>query len=290
MGNAMIQPTMYFNLKYVPMYSGTYMITKVSHTITPGGFETIVDGVRQSIVAISKVDDYLQTLKTNLFNSIIEKNKQDKVEKEKQTKDSKNNVISEKDKVMSNINGGKTLSTTCQTSSPYDKYVINTTPNINFNNYATVKKTIGDVLSTNNITDDGKLKYVLFASMFVQSNTDNGFKAYENNFANIDLGNSWGVSINPYIKQTYYCLSNQQNTLPYAQFKDLFNHVEFLAKRWKDRMLNVTLTEQSIAKFWIENLSSERLKQNVYTTFDKTSLNNLELKIKKSIEIYNSTN
>lgn len=290
MGNAMVQPTMYFNLKYVPMYSGTYMITKVSHTITPGGFETIVDGVRQSITSISKVDDYLQTLKTNLLNSIIEKNKQEKVEKEKATKNSKNNVISEKDKVMANINGGKTLSTTCQTSSPYDKFVINTTPEINFSNYTTVKKTINDVLLTNNVIDDGKLKYVIFASMYVQSNTDNGFKAYENNYVNIDLGNSWGISITPYIKQNYYCLTNQQNTLPYAQFKDLFNHIEFLVKRWRSRMLNVTVDEKSIAKFWIENLSSERLKENVYTTFDKTMLSNLELKIKKSIEVYNGTN
>ena len=40
MGNAMIQPTMYFNLRYVPMFSGSYMILEVSHKISPGSFTT----------------------------------------------------------------------------------------------------------------------------------------------------------------------------------------------------------------------------------------------------------
>jgi hypothetical protein len=33
MGNAMIQPTMYFNLRNVPMFRGPYMIQDVEHTI-----------------------------------------------------------------------------------------------------------------------------------------------------------------------------------------------------------------------------------------------------------------
>jgi hypothetical protein len=47
LGNALIQPTMYFNLRHVPMFEGSYMITNVTHSIQPGSFQTTFDGVRQ---------------------------------------------------------------------------------------------------------------------------------------------------------------------------------------------------------------------------------------------------
>ncbi len=37
MGNAMIQPTMYFNLRYVPLFYGPYWITEVSHNAIENG-------------------------------------------------------------------------------------------------------------------------------------------------------------------------------------------------------------------------------------------------------------
>ena len=50
----------------------------------------------------------------------------------------------------------------------------------------------------------------------------------------------------------------------------------------------VTVNPQSIAKFWIQNLSSNRLNSNVYDTFDKTVLQNLEGKVKTSIDTFNA--
>jgi hypothetical protein len=44
MGNALIQPTMYFKLQHLPMFEGPYFITEVSHTISPGAFETVFLG------------------------------------------------------------------------------------------------------------------------------------------------------------------------------------------------------------------------------------------------------
>jgi hypothetical protein len=92
MGNAMIQPTMYFNLRYVPMFSGPYMIQKVNHSITPGHFETTFEGIRQPTASLPKVDNYIQSLKTTLLQSIIEKNKKDRQEKEKEIKSGTNNT------------------------------------------------------------------------------------------------------------------------------------------------------------------------------------------------------
>lgn len=46
MGDAMIQPMMYFQLNSVPMYHGAYMITRVKHNITPNTMTTSFTGVR----------------------------------------------------------------------------------------------------------------------------------------------------------------------------------------------------------------------------------------------------
>jgi hypothetical protein len=46
MGNAMIQPMMYFQLDNIPMFHGAYMITRVKHNIKPNYMSTNFTGVR----------------------------------------------------------------------------------------------------------------------------------------------------------------------------------------------------------------------------------------------------
>jgi len=47
MGNMMIQPMTYFDLQGVPMFSGAYLITEVSHSVKPNNVSTTFKGVRQ---------------------------------------------------------------------------------------------------------------------------------------------------------------------------------------------------------------------------------------------------
>ena len=102
MGNAMIQPTMYFNLRHVPMFSGPYMIQKVNHTITPGNFETTFEGIRQPTASLPLVENYIQSLKTTLLQTIIQTNNQRRVENTS-TGSTKTNVIGQvSDKVNEN--------------------------------------------------------------------------------------------------------------------------------------------------------------------------------------------
>ena len=54
LGNALLQPMMYFNLRHVPMFDGSYMITSVNHTIQPGSFQTTFDGTRQGYFDLPK--------------------------------------------------------------------------------------------------------------------------------------------------------------------------------------------------------------------------------------------
>lgn len=46
MGNAMVQPMMYFQLNNIPMFHGAYMITQVKHSIKPNFMSTNFTGVR----------------------------------------------------------------------------------------------------------------------------------------------------------------------------------------------------------------------------------------------------
>jgi predicted chitinase len=52
-----IQPLMYFDLQNVPFFNGAYLITSVSHNITPNHMTTNFTGVRQSKFITSYVED-----------------------------------------------------------------------------------------------------------------------------------------------------------------------------------------------------------------------------------------
>ena len=57
MGNMMIQPMTYFDLQGVPMFSGAYLITEVSHSFKPNNATTSFKGVRQPRATVPIVTD-----------------------------------------------------------------------------------------------------------------------------------------------------------------------------------------------------------------------------------------
>ena len=67
MGCMNIQPMMYFDLQNVPFFNGAYLITNVSHNITPNNMSTTFQGVRQSQYIAPPVDDLTVDLDFN-FN------------------------------------------------------------------------------------------------------------------------------------------------------------------------------------------------------------------------------
>lgn len=73
MGNAMIQPTMFFHLKNVPMFKGSYWITEVSHTIVPGKFETTFKGSRIPLKSLPNPKDSFMASYRTLFDNLVEK-------------------------------------------------------------------------------------------------------------------------------------------------------------------------------------------------------------------------
>ena len=70
MGNMMIQPSMYFNLRYVPMFSGPYWILDVNHSITPGNFTTTFSGVRMSKYSFPDVKDLVMSVNLDILKQL----------------------------------------------------------------------------------------------------------------------------------------------------------------------------------------------------------------------------
>ncbi|MDE5888789.1 MAG: hypothetical protein K2H20_02090, partial [Bacilli bacterium] len=69
MGNAQIQPLMYFQLLNIPMWRGAYMIYQVSHNMTPGNMTTRIKAMKMSKNPVPILSSYW-TGKVNNYNSI----------------------------------------------------------------------------------------------------------------------------------------------------------------------------------------------------------------------------
>lgn len=69
MGNVMIQPTMYFNLRHVPMFYGPYLITSVNHDITTRDFVTTFEGVRATKYSLQMPDSLISSVNRDIIQN-----------------------------------------------------------------------------------------------------------------------------------------------------------------------------------------------------------------------------
>ena len=73
MGNVMIQPTMFFYLKNIPMFKGTYWITEVSHEIRNNNIITRFKGSRMPYTALPDLTDSFMSSYRTLFDKVQQK-------------------------------------------------------------------------------------------------------------------------------------------------------------------------------------------------------------------------
>ena len=60
LGDAQIQPLMYFQLLNIPMFNGAYMVMSVEHEMSPGNMKTIIKGVKMSKVRVPYTKQWFQ--------------------------------------------------------------------------------------------------------------------------------------------------------------------------------------------------------------------------------------
>jgi hypothetical protein len=299
LGNAMIQPTMYFNLRHIPMFSGPYMITSVNHTISPGKFDTSFEGVRQAVASLPLPTDYLAVLKQSLIT------KSQELIKQKITgKASNGNIINNSSEVVSKATQELKIaeSTDCGTSlnAKYKSYVqLNNSDKENtIYNFKEIKTEIYNVVSISslNVIDRFKLQQIIFCSFYLTSGNKTGFSSINNNLASIDLTSDL-ANLSRYInKNNYVCLTNDAEIVkPYAVFDTLSQSIKFLTSNWFEKMGQLSLTnkvlkDEEVLKFWVININVD--KNIGLENYNKISVDEkkvMETKINLAINLFKTT-
>jgi len=225
LGNALLQPTMYFNLRHVPMFNGPYLITEVNHTITAGEFQTNFSGVRQGIYDLPSIDNFLQSVNQNLLTQI-----------ETVILANKDNVT---DKPITNIN--KTAQLT-QLGDNVGAATNTCTNNLN-TNYSTWGNFVESVtigLTPTQLSDAIKAKTTnteiqtsIYLLCYVLTfNKD----SYNNNFASVALNTYWGESTKYFIQKQASCVKlpnslGAPTSQPIANFETLDKFLDFMVAR-----------------------------------------------------------
>ncbi len=291
MGNALIQPTMYFNLRYVPMFHGPYMITTVNHSISPGNFETVVEGIRQPTASILKIDNYIQTLKVNLLSTIINKQKTELEESKKTDNKTSNTTTKEKaDEAKKQVTDNKEIDETNSCvkllSSKFKKFEPIETPQKTSVSPKDLVTKILTRMSNKFVTDNGKLKYAIFYIFYINTYNNNKFTSLENNYAQITLDKEW-TNIN---KNKFFCeqnLETNKESVPYATFQSISDQIDFLIDRNKSRMENVKTDNlaSELAKFYLKNL----YPNSPSSIYDNSDIPFYTSKADESIKLFDKT-
>jgi len=255
LGNALIQPTMYFNLRHVPMFNGPYMIQDVQHTIQPGNFQTTFTGVRQGIYDLPAIDTFLQSINQNLITKLEEILK---ISKDNVTVKGTTNLVKTQQLPQKADN---TLDTTNSCEGNVLK-IYNSTPN----RYVSVKgdftgvneKTLAETLqrlSPNSVELQTMIYCLSYLRTFQESSGSKAgaFNAWNNNLAMISLDVDWGPQTSQ-LSSTYTCVSSKSNAStsishPVVHFDTLDSYVKFMISRIAPRINQIL--EIGLAKYYI---------------------------------------
>ena len=269
-GNAMIQPTMYFNLRNIPMFSGPYMITNIQHRISENGFDTTFDGQRQPFYSIPSIDSLLQSLTAKILETLKERlDEQDKQINEK------NNVLQQTSDIVNRINGNNYVLTNnqnCSSSlnSSFNDFT-NTTPTITKISFESAIDVILTKVNKTDLSDTNKKKLMHFilGTMYVETGSGYEFISKDNNYAGINLNiNPWGGSTT-YLNKKYFCVNKgQTQNIPLASFNSFESFIDLFISKFRGKtsaIQNYDLTDgtfsQKLAKanvlYWPSNIDSK---------------------------------
>ena len=238
MGCALIQPMMYFNIRNVPMFSGPYMITSVRHEISDGNFETIFEGVRQPFYSLPTVDNFIQTLNTQILSQLKTKVQ----ENETENKAKSENILIQASNVISNLDTTDTLTKNqdCaeKLNSRYNGFTSVDIPQQTAVSPKDFLIILRNLMIDANYDMTGATTYqtaaAAFTFVFVDSGNANGSQiaSYENNYSTIDLQEFYGDSLYQYVNRKYYCISRGTNSnIPVVSFRSIKDFIAFVLER-----------------------------------------------------------
>jgi len=231
LGNAQIQPLMYFNLRHVPMFNGTYMITKVEHQITPGSFKTTFGGSRQSMFSMPPIDSYVQGAIREILEDVIETRKQ---EEKSASQINNQGIITTTTTAANNIDGSTKPITQEISNTASDNPNCGNLLNAKFNTYEFVQASEKDQLSPFgfqqklSVITNENVRWLVYYTIY--DSTTFGMKGFNYNAGKVRLDRDWGGSLNRFFKKEYYCQQDGRGkSIPMASFESYDNAIQMIA-------------------------------------------------------------
>ena len=232
LGNVMIQPTMYFNLRHVPMFRGPYMIQSVEHVIDSGNFKTYFSGVRMPVYSLPLITQQIMSINQNLLNELVQSIYRLK-ETSSTTAEANVNVITIGNSVQTNAKYKTEQPVTCykdilNANESYQNFtgVENTKTNISFED-------MSKLLLTKVTNPETRL--MTFFTAYLNGHDDKNFFAVNNDLGGTPLGGTPFPKISyggrsSLFTQTYACKSNSAGqSQAFAVFPSLENSVKFIS-------------------------------------------------------------
>jgi hypothetical protein len=286
-GNVMIQPTMYFVLRNMPLFGGTYLITSVSHSISIGNFDTTFTGTRMSVFTLPTVDQLLQTIKRELLKNVISQSKssQNRVSPLPNRTQSEISSI-----VINNIDNQAIPSTTdCKlTASTFTEYVL-----IDVVTKPLTYSSIEDLI--NSLVNDDEIKKLLYTLILLENDDDGGLIIYNNNLANIPATTDiiGGSNKQFIVEKQYICLEIKNVSQGYFVFETVEKSIRLLNSRFgglfKNEVVNFVDSVEYSKQFAKCYLKYFPYTTNIdYNSFKETNATELK-KLEDSIKNYFDT-
>jgi hypothetical protein len=270
LGNVMIQPTMYFVLRHMPMFNGTYIIRNVKHSISSGSFNTEFNGQRVSANINTKVSDDLASINEDFSKKLSDKVKQFVSNNTLVPFDSNSNQYLTGDQAKDYVLSAKT---------PYQGFIVQTTDLLtqdcseNINPiYGAIEKvdlitssiTVNELVTLiNTSTNDTLLKTYMFCMLYMMKNEtdlEESLKYNQNNLYGVTVDIKQPGATSSLIKK-YRCLKTGENfTRPFATFDTVKDNIDFIRDIYKDR----------IKSYFTANLKEEETVNKIIELFYMT--------------------
>ena len=244
LGNALLQPTMYFNLRHVPMFNGPYMIQQVEHSIQPGQFQTTFQGIRQGVYDLPAIDNFIQSINQNLLTKVEEllKIKKDTI-----------NVLSASTESNKSNNIVQSANNTKGTTNECESKVLPIYLNKKYQSTNAVlteisPKKFAEALKRI-MPNNPELATIIYCISYIRtfqkdSNSKLGkFNGWNNNFATAPLNVDYG-QIDGTFLSTYSCVNLNPNpstkeSLPIANFATIDTFISFMTARLQARVQQI---------------------------------------------------
>jgi len=263
LGNAMIQPLMYFNLRHVPLFYGPYYIYKVNHKITPEKFQTTFDGSRMPKYALPKADSLATFIKANYLENF--KNEILKTGSETVTDINEPTILDPENKAKQESEALPSEQQ-CQIKA-LDKY-----DNLPYVEVSRDEVTLEDLknLINSNITADNSVKKLILTLILTRDTNiynNDKLQILNNNLFEISARADW--SARPEIKKLV-CFNNGFNSEPLFAFdtkEESLNMIKGYYRNILPLLLNLNQLNQGIGETK-EQAEQKTISQLIFTTWD----------------------